>query len=212
MVAAFRIADTGTDRVQRPGFFQGTEMPTAGWWEALWPDPAGALSQVGIAPEMEVIDLCSGDGWFTLQIAKLARHVVAIDIDPALLEVARLRLAEGRAMNVRFAEGNAYDIATLAAKPADFVFMANAFHGVPEQTRLARSVTAALNRVGKFAIVNWHARNREQTTILGEPRGPATELRMTPEATIAAVEPGGFRLNRIVELPPHHYGAIFDKL
>jgi hypothetical protein len=19
------------------GFFQGTEMPTAGWWEALWP-------------------------------------------------------------------------------------------------------------------------------------------------------------------------------
>jgi hypothetical protein len=30
-----------------PGFFEGTEMPTAGWWEALWPDPAG----VGAAPE-----------------------------------------------------------------------------------------------------------------------------------------------------------------
>src|SRR5262245_43868691 len=25
----------------KPGFFEGTEMPTAGWWEALWPDPAG---------------------------------------------------------------------------------------------------------------------------------------------------------------------------
>lgn len=23
-----------------PGFFKGTEMPTAGWWEALWPNPA----------------------------------------------------------------------------------------------------------------------------------------------------------------------------
>jgi hypothetical protein len=23
-----------------PGFFKGTEMPTAGWWEALWPEPA----------------------------------------------------------------------------------------------------------------------------------------------------------------------------
>ena len=22
------------------GFFQDTEMPAAGWWEALWPDPA----------------------------------------------------------------------------------------------------------------------------------------------------------------------------
>jgi predicted RNA methylase len=36
---------------------------------------------------MEVIDLCSGNGLFTLQITKIARHVIAIDIDPDLLEV-----------------------------------------------------------------------------------------------------------------------------
>jgi hypothetical protein len=42
------------------GFFQGTEMPTAGWWEALWPDPAGVLAKVGVRPGMNVIDLCSG--------------------------------------------------------------------------------------------------------------------------------------------------------
>src|SRR5258706_8811389 len=74
-----------------PGFFDSTEMPTAGWWEALWPDPAGVLAAVEVKPGMEVIDLCSGDGWFTLQIAKIARHVVAIDIDPDLLDVARHR-------------------------------------------------------------------------------------------------------------------------
>ena len=68
------------------GFFPGREMPNAGRWEALWPDPAGVLARVGIKSGMDVIDLCSGDGWFTLQIAKLARRVVAIDIDPALLE------------------------------------------------------------------------------------------------------------------------------
>lgn len=62
------------------GFFQGTEMPTAGWWEALWPDPAGVLAAVGLRPGTDVIDLCSGDGWFTFQIAKVARHVTAIDI------------------------------------------------------------------------------------------------------------------------------------
>ena len=41
------------------------------------------LAAVGVKQGMEVVDLCSGDGWFTLQIAKLARHVTAIDIDPA---------------------------------------------------------------------------------------------------------------------------------
>jgi SAM-dependent methyltransferase len=193
------------------GFFKGTEMPTAGWWEALWPDPAMVLVQVGITPSMEVIDLCSGDGWFTLQIARLARLVTSIDIDRNFLDLAGVRLAENGITNCSFVEGNAYEVDRLISQPADFVFMANAFHGVPEKTRLARAVANALVPYGHFAIVNWHARPREQTTILGEPRGPASELRMTPEATIAAVEPGGFKLHQVVELPPYHYGAIFNK-
>jgi ubiquinone/menaquinone biosynthesis C-methylase UbiE len=193
------------------GFFKGTEMPTAGWWEALWPDPEMVLNQVGIRGGMTVIDLCSGDGWFTLQIAKIAKHVVAVDIDANLLDVAKLRLAESGRTNCGFVAGNAYDVATLVQQRADFVFLANAFHGVPERTRLARGVADALKSDGHFAIVNWHARPREETTILGEPRGPATELRITPEITVAAVEPAGFKLVRIVELLPYHYGAIFRK-
>ena len=82
-------------------------MPSAGWWEALWPDPASVLAKVGITSGMDVIDLCSGDGWFTLQIAKLARHVVAIDIDPALLEVTRHRLTEAGLHNCDFVAGDA---------------------------------------------------------------------------------------------------------
>jgi len=186
-------------------------MPTAGWWEALWPDPATVLNQVGIRPGMTVVDLCSGDGWFTLKIAKIARHVVAVDIDPKLLDVAELRLTESALTNCDFVEGSAYDVAKLVPQLADFVFLANAFHGVPERTHLARAVADALTSGGHFAIVNWHTRPREETTILGEPRGPATELRINPETTVAAVEPAGLQFVRIVELPPYHYGAIFEK-
>lgn len=50
---------------------------------------------------------------------------------------------------------------------------------------------------------------RERTRVLDEPRGPATEMRMSPEQTRAAVEPEGFDLEQIVELPPYHYGAVF---
>src|SRR5713226_5482414 len=139
-----------------PGFFQGTEMPTAGWWEALWPDPAGVLAAVGVKPGMQVIDLCSGDGWFTLQIAKIARRVVAIDIDGNLLDVARKRLTENGMTNCEFVDGNAYEITKLAPGPADFVFMANAFHGVPDQPRLARAVRETLKPAGRFAVVKWH--------------------------------------------------------
>ena len=193
------------------GFFEGTEMPTAGWWEALWPDPAGVLASVGVKPGMDVIDLCAGDGWFTLQIAKSARHVVAIDIDPEMLEVARLRLSESGVTNCDFVAGDAYDLPRLWPHPADFVFMANAFHGVPDRERLARSVYSVLKPGGLFAVVNWHPRPREETTILGEPRGPKTELRIGPEVVKLAIEPAGLILADLVETPPYHYAAVFEK-
>jgi len=193
-----------------PSFFQGTEMPTAGWWEALWPDPGGVLAAVGLRSGMNVIDLCSGDGWFTLQIAKVARHVSAIDIDLTLLELAKYRLMEGGVSNCKFILGDAYDIAKLAG-PADFVFMANAFHGVPDRNRLAKAVAAALKTDGQFAIVNWHKRPREETPILGEPRGPKTELRMAPEETIKTVEVGDLKFIKVVEIPPYHYSVVFRR-
>src|ERR1043165_6920877 len=129
-------------------------MPPAGWGEALWPDPAGVLAAVGIRPGMEVIDLCSGDGWFTLQIAKIAQHVTAIDIDidPSLLDVAHHRLTENGMTNCDFVAGDAYELAKLAPRRADFVFMANAFHGVPDRPRLSRAVRGVLNVSGQFAI------------------------------------------------------------
>jgi SAM-dependent methyltransferase len=191
------------------GFFEGTEMPIAGWWEALWPNPAGVLASVGLRPGMDVIDLCSGDGWFTLYIAKLARHVAAIDIDVNLLEVARHRLTESGATNCSFVAGDAYELARLWARQVDLVFLANAFHGVPDRPRLARSVAQVLKSSGRFAIVNWYPRPREETPVLGEPRGPRTDLRMSPEQTIRAVEEGGLRLAEQVEIPPYHYGVAF---
>jgi ubiquinone/menaquinone biosynthesis C-methylase UbiE len=194
-----------------PGLFQGTEMPDAAWWTALWPDPAGVLAIVGVKSGMHVIDLCCGDGWFTLAIARIARWVTAIEIDAALLEAARRRLAEAGAANCDFVLGDAYDLPKLVQPPIDFVLLANAFHGVPDQRRLSRAVHDILKPGGRFAVVNWHPRPREETKVLGEPRGPRTELRISRQQTIEAVVPEGLNYLSAVEVPPYHYGALFER-
>ena len=194
-----------------PGFFEGTGMPDPGWWEALWPDPAKVLKDSGVAPAMEVVDLCSGDGWFTLQIGLIARQIFAVDIDGALLAIAKLRLAERGISNCSFVTGDAYGLATLIRSPVDHVFLANAFHGVPDKPRLAAAVHRVLKPGGLFAIVNWHARPRDETQVLGLPRGPATELRIDAEATADAARPAGFSLLRVVPVSPYHYGAVFER-
>jgi predicted methyltransferase len=193
------------------GFLPGTGMPEPGWREARWPEPARVLGQVGLAPGMTVIDLCSGDGWFTLHVARVGRAVFAIGIDGQLLGTARVRLAESGVANCRFIEGGACDVARLVPEPVADVFLANAFHGVPDTPRLARAVHAGLKAGGLFAIVNWHARPREETTVLGQPKGPATESRMTPKATEQAVAPAGFAPAALTDVSSYHYGAVFQR-
>ena len=194
-----------------PGFFEGTEMPDPGWWEALWPDPARVIRDAGIVPGATVVDLCSGEGWFTLQLSRIGRAVIAIDIDGKLLETARVRLAESGLANCVFIEANASDLAKVVRDRVDYVFLANAFHGVPDKPRLARAVREVLKPGGSFVVVNWHARPREETTVLGQPRGPATALRITPEETIAAVQSRGLAFQRQIEVPPYHYAAVFER-
>lgn len=191
------------------GFFPATTMPDSEWWTALWPAPAQVLAQLGIGPRLDVIDLCCGDGLFTAEIARVAARVIAIDIDPRMLDLARTRVAATGVRHCKFIEGDAYAIADLAPWSADVVLMANTFHGVPDKERLAHAVVGALKPAGRFIVLNWHRRPREETRVLGKSRGPKTEMRMEPGDVAAAVASAALQLERIVELPPYHYGAIF---
>jgi hypothetical protein len=103
------------------------------------------------------------------------------------------------------------NIQVVVPEMVDYVFLANTFHGVSDKTRLAGAVSAILKPRGLFGIVNWHRRPREETVVLGRPRGPRTEMRMEPDDVVRTVEPAGLRRFRTVELPPYHYGIIFEK-
>jgi ubiquinone/menaquinone biosynthesis C-methylase UbiE len=186
-------------------------MPDPEWWEALWPRPDEVVAAFGVEPGGEAVDLCCGYGLFTIPLSRIARRVVAIDLDPAILDRARARATAARVTNCEFVAGDAYVVAELTRLPVDFILIANTFHGVPEKSRLARAVAAALKPGGRFAVVNWHRRPREETTVFGQPRGPKTEMRMEPIDVSTAVEPAGLKLFGIVELPPYHYGSIFEK-
>ncbi len=189
--------------------FPATLMPDPDWWHTLWPDPDATIAKLGIHAGLAVVDLCCGDGYFTAAIARRVGtgRVIGFDLDPTLLEQAKAACQEQT--NCTWINGDASDLGRLINGKVDYVLIANTFHGVPDPTALSREVAAILKRDGKFAIVNWHPRPREETTVLGQPRGPRTDMRMSPEAVQAVVEPAGFGLESVVDLGPYHYGAIF---
>ena len=199
------------------GVFEATAMPDRDWWSALWPDPGKVLAEVGLRPGARAVDLGCGDGWFTRAMAELAcaepgaGEVTAIDLDPAMLAAAEAELA-GSGAPVRFVRADMLDASAVVTDPVDFALIANTFHGAPDKPALARAVRTLLAPGGRFVAVNWWPSEREQTPVLGQPRGPRPALRFAPEQVAAWVEPAGFRLVEVREVGPYHYGAVFEAI
>jgi ubiquinone/menaquinone biosynthesis C-methylase UbiE len=188
-------------------------MPDREWRQALWPDPGRVLEDVGVGDGMRVVDLCCGDGYFTVPMAQLVGdgQVFAVELCEGLTATARAGAASLGATSIGFFQGDAMRLAELVQERVDLALIANAFHGAPDDTGLARAIAATLRSGGTFVVINWWPRPREETTVLGEPRGPNRELRSSPEQVAAWVEPAGSRLREVRDVGPYHNEAIFER-
>jgi SAM-dependent methyltransferase len=194
--------------------FEATAMPDHDWWAALWPDPRAVLEASGLGPGQRCVDLCSGDGYFTIPMAALTHaSVIGIELDPELLALAEAAArAAGVGPELQFIVGDVMRADVLvpaAAQPVDVVVIANTFHGAPDKPALARVARALVETGGRFVVINWWPRPRAETPVLGQPRGPRDALRFAPEQVAAWVEPAGFTLAEIVDVGPYHYAASF---
>ncbi|MGH7982088.1 MAG: class I SAM-dependent methyltransferase [Candidatus Udaeobacter sp.] len=80
-----------------------------------WESPAGKLRWARrvkmlirhLGPGMKVLELGCGTGYFTRELARSGADVVAIDVSPELLEIAK---ANCSAPNVRYEIQNAYEL------------------------------------------------------------------------------------------------------
>ncbi len=80
-----------------------------------WESPAGKLRWARrvkmlskhLRPGMTVLELGCGAGYFTRELARSGADIIAIDVSPELLEIAR---ANCSAPNVRYEIRNAYDL------------------------------------------------------------------------------------------------------
>ncbi len=193
--------------------FAATGMPDRDWWEALWPNPRQTLATAGVRAGMDVVDLCCGDGYFTAALARLVApgRVYAVDMLESMLAQARAETARAGVTNVTFVRADARHVDQCIGDPVDLVLIANTFHGVDAPTELARAVREVLRPGGRFVVINWYPRPREETPVLGKPRGPRDEMRMAPEAVRAVVEAGGLREVDVVAVGPYHYASIFER-
>lgn len=194
--------------------FQNTRQPDWDWWSRLWPTPGDTLRRLGVAAGTSLVEVGCGNGYFTLPAARITdpAPVFALDVDESLLEESAHLADRQNITNVELLHGDARSLSQHLPDPVDVVLLANAFHGVENPEPLVQQAFESLHPGGRFVVVNWHDLPREETTVMGSSRGPPTELRLTPAETENIVlDASEFDTTRHVELPPYHYGILFER-
>lgn len=178
-----------------------------------WPDPLEVLEALGVEPGTSLAEVCPADGYFALAAADLVAPapVYAVDVDGTVLDELDVLAIERGIENLATVSGLPGDLADRLPDRVDAVLIAGGFHEVDSTGSLAEQAWRSLRPGGRFLVVDWRTRPEEGTAGDGESPGPPEAYRRTSEETRLAVAPAGFELAAEVDIPPHHYGLIFER-
>lgn len=196
------------------GRFENTGQPDWDWWGKLWPTPGATLRRLGVESGQSAAEIGCGSGYFALPTARIAdpEPVYALDLDETLLDELHRIADQQDIKNVVPIHGDARNLASVLPRSVDTLVVANTFHGVDDRHGFIEQAFDVIAPGGSLIIVNWHDQSRETTTVADEPRGPPTQVRMTPQQTEETVRSAeAFTLDEQIDLPPYHYALVFDR-
>ncbi len=120
-----------------------------------WEKEARTLAGFGLLDGLSVLELGSGPGFFTEQLLDLLPQspVTALEIDPVLLERAKLYLQGQTSERLSFVQASVMDTG-LPANSFDFAIARLLFCHLPEPVGAAKELLRVLKPGGKLVIID----------------------------------------------------------
>lgn len=157
------------------------------------------LEQLQLKPGMVVCDMGCGNGYFTLPMAEQVGptgKVLAVDIQPEMLQMLSRRVVEAGLENVDVILGSVVD-PKLPEGEIDLLLMVDVYHEFSHPEQMLAAIRRSLKPDGVVALVEYRAE---------DPRIPIyPEHKMTKKQILKEYRANGFRLVRQYDgLPIQH--------
>lgn len=169
-----------------------------------WQKPHEVVQALDLKPGATVADLGAGTGYFVLRFAHRVGpqgKVLAVDIDPQLLDRISRRVEEQKLANVETVLASPDD-PHLRAGSVDLIFLCDVIHHIDQRPAYYELLARALKPGGRIVIVDFHKRPL--------PVGPPPKMKIAREEMIREFDASGFRLSREHTFLPHQYFLVFE--
>ena len=150
-------------------FYMGREIAKVmGHQQMLWLErpsreneqPAKVVDALGLNPTDVVADIGAGTGYFSFRIAPLVPQgkVLAVDIQPEMLEAINFLKAENHVTNVETVLGSVTD-PRLPPASVDLALMVDAYHEFEYPREMMTGIVKALKPGGRVVLVEYRREN-----------------------------------------------------
>lgn len=151
-----------------------------------------------------IADIGAGTGYFTFRISELVPQgrVLAVDIQPEMLDMIRAKMSKESIFNVRPVLGE-IDDPSLPKDSVDMVLMVDAYHEFSHPREMMEAIAASLAPEGKVVLIEYRAEDPE---VMIKPRHKMTEAQAVKE-----MEAVGLVLDENKDVLPQQHLMFFKK-
>ena len=163
------------------------------------------LAKLGVKPGMTICDMGCGNGFYSLQLAKLVGpegRILAVDIQPQMLRLLRERAEQEGVKNITPILGLPHD-PRLPANSVDLILMVDVYHEFSHPEHMLKAIRTSLKPDGLIALLEY----REE-----DPDVPIRPLhKMSKKQILKEYKPNGFRLAREFDRLPWQHMMFFGR-
>ncbi|MCS7152936.1 MAG: class I SAM-dependent methyltransferase [Bacteroidia bacterium] len=162
-------------------------------------------AKLGSLRGKRIYDLGAGTGYYAWRFVKRGATVIAMDIDEGLLRYMERRRDS---LNISPAQWEIRkgvpDRPILSPKEADWIFIADVYHHLPNRVAYLKQLHALMPEGGYIIFVEWAPRE--------SPVGPPLSHRLFPTQIETELQAAGFEVRYLEEaLLPYHYILVGQK-
>jgi len=157
--------------------------------------PSELVEKLGINRGDVVMDFGCGPGFYTIELAKKAKKVMAVDLSPEMLKKAQNKAVKAGVKNIEFLQSDGKKL-KVDDSSVDLILLVTVYHEVGESQTVLAEFRRVLKPAGKLVIVE----------VIKKGIFPGAPVQ-NPEALKAEVEAVNFELEQMQ--PYKNYGVFF---